>query len=182
MPLMRAICMAKSIKSIAVLLHDPFGGHWCSGFLAHLHSSMVTMSQKSSVLQAAKFVSLALTPDIGIESTAEGVETSAQLEWLRSGSCTEVQGFLFSPPKRAEQLPQLLAEQKLRSISSNFASKGEYCQGGAGPTSGSKQSRKLPQLTRVEIGYGPIDEAAAAPGDEIVSVDLDQSLLGLFRA
>jgi hypothetical protein len=34
------------------------------GFLAHLHSSMVTMSQKSSVLQTAKSVSQALTADI----------------------------------------------------------------------------------------------------------------------
>jgi hypothetical protein len=33
------------------------------GSLAHIHSSMVTMSLKSSVLQPAKSVSHALTPD-----------------------------------------------------------------------------------------------------------------------
>jgi len=35
------------------------------GFLAHLHSSMVTMSQKSSFPQPVKSVSQALTPDSG---------------------------------------------------------------------------------------------------------------------
>jgi hypothetical protein len=33
------------------------------GFLSHLHSLMVTMSQKSSVPQAVKSVSQALMPD-----------------------------------------------------------------------------------------------------------------------
>src|SRR4030081_1342915 len=48
----------------ANVLHDPLGGQFGgSRFLAHLHSSMVTMSQKSSVLQPAKSVSQALTPD-----------------------------------------------------------------------------------------------------------------------
>src|ERR1700724_1090788 len=48
----------------ANVLHDPLGGQFGgSGFLAQLHSSMVTMSQKSSVLQPAKSVSQALTPD-----------------------------------------------------------------------------------------------------------------------
>jgi hypothetical protein len=37
-----------------------------SGFLAHLHSLMVTMSQKSSVLQPAKSVSQVLTPDTAV--------------------------------------------------------------------------------------------------------------------
>ncbi len=46
------------------VLHDPLGRQFLSsGFLAQLHSSMVTMSQKSSVLQPAKSVSRVLTPD-----------------------------------------------------------------------------------------------------------------------
>jgi hypothetical protein len=44
------------------------------GFLAHLHSSMVTMSQKSSVLQPAKSVSQALTPDRRESENHERVE------------------------------------------------------------------------------------------------------------
>ena len=38
------------------------------GFLSHLHSLMVTMSQKSSVPQAAKSVSQALMSDTSAES------------------------------------------------------------------------------------------------------------------
>jgi hypothetical protein len=49
--------------TIGLVLHDPLGGQFDgSGFLAHLHSTMVTMSQKSFVLQPAKSVSQALTP------------------------------------------------------------------------------------------------------------------------
>ena len=33
---------------------------------------------------------------LGITTTAEGVETPEQLDWLRAEGCTEVQGFLFS--------------------------------------------------------------------------------------
>src|ERR1700730_18569433 len=46
-------------------------------FLAHLHSSMVTMSQKSSVLQTAKAVSQALTPDMIEICFADNKRTAA---------------------------------------------------------------------------------------------------------
>jgi diguanylate cyclase (GGDEF)-like protein len=35
---------------------------------------------------------------LGISTTAEGVETEAQLDAIREQGCTEVQGYLFSPP------------------------------------------------------------------------------------
>src|SRR5271167_4142311 len=48
----------------ADVLHDPLRRRFrVYGFLSHLHSLMVTMSQKSSVPQAAKSVSQALMPD-----------------------------------------------------------------------------------------------------------------------
>jgi len=50
----------------ADVLHDPLRRQFSSyGFLSHLHSLMVTMSQKSSVPQAAKSVSQALMSDRG---------------------------------------------------------------------------------------------------------------------
>src|SRR5664279_613335 len=59
--LLRRILLARCSANV---LHDPLGGRFGgSGFLAHLHSLMVTMSQKSSVLQPAKSVSQVLTPD-----------------------------------------------------------------------------------------------------------------------
>ncbi len=42
-----------------------------------------------------------LCSGLGMLTTAEGVETEEQLEKLRAESCTEVQGFLLSPPKPA---------------------------------------------------------------------------------
>ncbi len=39
---------------------------------------------------------------------AEGVETSAQLDWVRERGCLEYQGFLFSPPVPQEELLEIL--------------------------------------------------------------------------
>jgi EAL domain-containing protein (putative c-di-GMP-specific phosphodiesterase class I) len=41
-------------------------------------------------------------------ATAEGVETEAQREFLRLHDCDEMQGYLFSRPKPAEELGGLL--------------------------------------------------------------------------
>ena len=52
---------------------------------------------------------------LGMTTTAEGVETTDQLEMLRKEGCTEVQGFLFSAPVPGEQIETLL-EQLHRSL------------------------------------------------------------------
>jgi predicted signal transduction protein with EAL and GGDEF domain len=49
-----------------------------------------------------------LSSSLGMSTTAEGVETEEQLERLRAEGCTEVQGYLFSEPKPADQLAHLL--------------------------------------------------------------------------
>ena len=41
-------------------------------------------------------------------TTAEGVETEAQLNMIREQGCTEVQGFLFSVPLPATSISHLL--------------------------------------------------------------------------
>lgn len=41
---------------------------------------------------------IGLGKSLGIDTTAEGVETASQLETLRAERCGELQGFLFSPP------------------------------------------------------------------------------------
>ena len=50
-----------------------------------------------------------LGTSLGIPTTAEGVETSEQLRLLRGVSCTEVQGYLFSPPRPATEVEGLLS-------------------------------------------------------------------------
>jgi diguanylate cyclase (GGDEF)-like protein len=50
-----------------------------------------------------------LGASLGIETTAEGIETRDQLELARSAGCTEVQGYLLSPPCAAVQAFDLVA-------------------------------------------------------------------------
>lgn len=46
--------------------------------------------------------------NLGMDVLAEGVETSAQMEWLRGHRCDSAQGFLFSRPLPADQLVRYL--------------------------------------------------------------------------
>ena len=49
----------------------------------------------------------ALAKGLGMETTAEGVETEQQLDTVASEGCTEMQGFLFSRPRPAHEIEQL---------------------------------------------------------------------------
>jgi diguanylate cyclase (GGDEF)-like protein len=55
-----------------------------------------------------------LGKSLGISTTAEGVETIEQLALLRTEGCTEVQGYLFSPPRPAEDVESMLSKCKSR--------------------------------------------------------------------
>jgi diguanylate cyclase (GGDEF)-like protein/PAS domain S-box-containing protein len=46
---------------------------------------------------------------LNITTTAEGVETTEQLDWLRAEGCNQVQGFLFSAARPASEIGELLA-------------------------------------------------------------------------
>jgi diguanylate cyclase (GGDEF)-like protein len=46
---------------------------------------------------------------LAMSTTAEGVETEAQLAHLKHEGCTEVQGYLFSKPRPANEIPSLIA-------------------------------------------------------------------------
>jgi diguanylate cyclase (GGDEF)-like protein len=52
---------------------------------------------------------LAMAQALGIRATAEGVETTDQLEWLRARGCPEAQGYLFSRPVTAAALTPMLS-------------------------------------------------------------------------
>ncbi|WP_245412110.1 sensor domain-containing protein [Methylocella silvestris] len=49
-----------------------------------------------------------LGSSLGVATTAEGVETSEQLAWLRAEGCTEMRGFYFSPPVPARKIAAML--------------------------------------------------------------------------
>jgi predicted signal transduction protein with EAL and GGDEF domain len=50
-----------------------------------------------------------LGQSFGMETTAEGVETQAQLDQMRAEGCTEAQGYLFSEPQPASKVSGILA-------------------------------------------------------------------------
>jgi EAL domain-containing protein (putative c-di-GMP-specific phosphodiesterase class I) len=46
---------------------------------------------------------------LDMATTAEGVETTDQLSWLRALGVTEVQGYFISRPRPAKEVPAMLA-------------------------------------------------------------------------
>jgi len=52
---------------------------------------------------------LALGRNLKLQVVAEGVENQAQLQWLRSAGCDEVQGFVLGRPMPAKEVRDLLA-------------------------------------------------------------------------
>jgi diguanylate cyclase (GGDEF)-like protein/PAS domain S-box-containing protein len=57
---------------------------------------------------------LRLGSSLGMITTAEGVETKEQLDILKAEGCMQVQGYLFSRPKPAVEIPALLRQLEPR--------------------------------------------------------------------
>ena len=57
-----------------------------------------------------------LASNLGMTTTAEGVETREQLEWLRKECCTEIQGYIISRPVPQHDILPLLESDQLRSV------------------------------------------------------------------
>jgi diguanylate cyclase (GGDEF)-like protein/PAS domain S-box-containing protein len=73
-----------------------------------LDKSFVTGLPDGDVGDAIVEAVVGLGRGLGMVVTAEGVETRAQLDFLCAQGCTQVQGFLFSPPVPAGDIPALL--------------------------------------------------------------------------
>nr|WP_237142316.1 GGDEF domain-containing phosphodiesterase [Pseudomonas gregormendelii] len=67
-------------------------------------SRMMSFDRSDAIIRS--ILSLGRTLNLAI--TAEGIETLAQLQRLKEMDCPFVQGYLFSPPVRAEELSTLL--------------------------------------------------------------------------
>ncbi len=50
---------------------------------------------------------------LGLKTVAEGVEQRAEERWLREHDCDAVQGFLYAPPLREDELRQHLASRRM---------------------------------------------------------------------
>jgi diguanylate cyclase (GGDEF)-like protein/PAS domain S-box-containing protein len=53
---------------------------------------------------------ISMAHSLGIQTIAEGVETEAQLDYLRQEGCNEVQGYLFSKPMTADAFESYILE------------------------------------------------------------------------
>ena len=68
-------------------------------------SDLLTRGDYVPVLRAIT----GLASSLRINATAEGVETEEQFEFLVSLGCTEMQGYLFSRPVPAGDVPEVIA-------------------------------------------------------------------------
>jgi diguanylate cyclase (GGDEF)-like protein len=71
--------------------------------------NLLTREGASAIVRAITELAQAL----GIETTAEGVEETAQLMELRSHGCSSVQGFLFAEPMSVDDLDELFEHEAL---------------------------------------------------------------------
>jgi len=99
-------------------LANPHGRHWLLS-LSYLRSfpfdkikidrsfvrELSTKRDSSAIVHAITN----LAQNLGMTTTAEGVETEEHLALLRAEGCTEIQGYIISAPKPAEAVPALLA-------------------------------------------------------------------------
>ena len=98
---------------------DDFGtGYSSMGYLRSFpfdkikidRSFIANMSKDPSSLAIIRAVT-GLSSSLGITTTAEGVETEAELNDVTLEGCTEVQGFLFGRAIAADEVPAILAER-----------------------------------------------------------------------
>jgi diguanylate cyclase (GGDEF)-like protein len=74
--------------------------------------NILTRPGASAIVRAITDLARAL----GIETTAEGVEETGQLNELRAHGCTSVQGFLFAQPKPEREVAELLGSDAARDV------------------------------------------------------------------
>ncbi len=90
-----------------------------ASFLADLHGDGGT------IIRAV----LGLCGHLELDTLVEGVETEEQLHWLRVEGCTEVQGHLFSPPRPAQGVAEIISNVAAR-IPANVGVRGYATMGG----------------------------------------------------
>ena len=75
-------------------------------------SELATRQDSMAIVRAVT----GLGKSLGIVTTAEGVETDAQFDLLRREGCTQAQGYLFSPPRPAAEVEEMLATARARMV------------------------------------------------------------------
>jgi predicted signal transduction protein with EAL and GGDEF domain len=111
------LAMLRQIKALGVAISmDDFGtGYSSLSYLRKFPFDKIKIDQSfvrglSGGDESAAIVRAVtgLGRSLGMTTTAEGVETTDQLELLRQEGCVEVQGFLFSAPVPSDEISLLL--------------------------------------------------------------------------
>jgi len=112
-----ALALLHRLKDLGVdIAMDDFGAGYSSlGYLRSFPFDRIKIDQSFIRDLTSNKESLAilravvgLGSSLNIVTTAEGVETHSQLEVLRTEGCTDVQGYLLSPPKSKAAITELL--------------------------------------------------------------------------
>ncbi|MGE3066534.1 MAG: PAS-domain containing protein [Hyphomicrobiaceae bacterium] len=113
-----AVAILNQLRDIGVrIAMDDFGTGFSS--LSHLktfpfdkikidRSFVMDVTEGTGSLNIVRAVA-SLGIGLGMETTAEGVETQEQLDAVRSEGCTEMQGYLFSKPLPIAEVERLIA-------------------------------------------------------------------------
>ena len=110
--------MLETLRDMGVeVAIDDFGtGYSALSYLKHLPVDVIKIDQgfvaglgtdRADTLLVEAIVTVA--HGLGLRVVAEGVETTTQLELLRSLGCDAVQGYLLSHPTASKDLPGALA-------------------------------------------------------------------------
>jgi diguanylate cyclase (GGDEF)-like protein len=110
------IAMLHEIRGLGVrIANDDFGTGYSS--LSHLQSFpfdriKIDRSFVKNVAECTGSLNIvramaALASGLGMQATAEGVESKEQLDMVRSEGCTEIQGYLLSKPLPARDIERL---------------------------------------------------------------------------
>jgi EAL domain-containing protein (putative c-di-GMP-specific phosphodiesterase class I) len=119
----QALQTLRALKTLGVRISlDDFGtGYAGLSYLRRLpfdkikiDKSFVQAQQHDPATQAIMEAVLSMSRRLGLEVTAEGVETEEQLATIRQQRCTEVQGYLLGRPMPAAEVPALLERAAAR--------------------------------------------------------------------
>ncbi len=132
----RALTVLGKLNALGVrIVLDDFGTGYSS--LSYLHRFRFQklkidrlfvgrLTEDQSARSIVKAI-LSMSQELGIEVTAEGVETTQQASMLRAQGCNEFQGFLLGHPTTAETANELAAQsstqnmvEQLRAVSREF--------------------------------------------------------------
>lgn len=119
----KSIDVLQKVKALGVNISlDDFGSGYSS--LACLRTFPIDtlkidrsfaeeMSKKSDKATIVSAIML-MAHTLHLKVTAEGIQEASQLEYLKVHNCDNVQGYFFSRPLPAEQIPQLMAAPTLK--------------------------------------------------------------------